>query len=150
LNAALVPAELTWLNTSFARGVREMVLPRMLSGGVAGAVTAPLITWGVMGVNEAFFGADHTAADYMAVGTRAAAGGGVAGGLGAGTAALSIYLAGGAAAGSWVPILGSLIGASTGLVVYFVVDHFLGDRIEQALRTENGEQHRPPGRATGR
>jgi hypothetical protein len=122
LNARWAPAELTRTNAPFTSGLRGMILPRILSGGIAGAVTAPLITWTVMGVDQAFYGADHTAGDYVVAGARSAVGGGV----GAGTAALSIYLLGGLAAGSWVPILGSVIGAVTGLGAYVVVDHFLG------------------------
>ncbi|HKE99576.1 MAG TPA: hypothetical protein VKG45_11665, partial [Actinomycetes bacterium] len=149
LTAALARAELTWDNASFARGFVRMVLPRMLSGGVAGAVTALLMTGGVMVIDEVYFGADHTAADYAAIPARAAAGGAVAGGVGAGSAALTIYLLGGAAAGGWVPILGSIAGAAAGLVAYIVVDRVWGDDIEQAVRPEVDGQ-RPTGRAPRR
>ncbi|HKE98329.1 MAG TPA: T3SS effector HopA1 family protein [Actinomycetes bacterium] len=149
LNAALAPAELTWTNASFASGLRGMILPRTLSGGVAGAVTAPLMAWTLMGIDQWYYGADYRGSDYAAAGARSATGGAAGGSVGAGTAALSIYLLGGAATGSSVPILGSLAGAGTGLVVYFVVDSLWGENIEQAVRTALGEQ-RPLGRATAK
>jgi len=140
LNARWAPIQMTSANAAMGTAMRGMILPRVGSGTIAGGVTAPLMTWAVMGINQAFFGADLTGTDYAALGLRSATAGAVGGGVGAGAASLSIYLMGGAAAGSEVPILGNIIGAGVGLIAYFVVDKIWGDDVEQSVRSAMGEQ----------
>jgi hypothetical protein len=139
LNAHLAPVELTAANAPLGIGLRGMVLPRMVSGGVTGALTAPLITWGILGIDEVVFGADHPGSDYAALGARSATGGAAGGGAGAGAAALTIYLLGGASAGLKAGLLGGLAGLAGGLIVYLVVDGIWGDKVERSVRTAVGD-----------
>ncbi|HKE97329.1 MAG TPA: hypothetical protein VKG45_00115 [Actinomycetes bacterium] len=153
LNARWAPVELTAANAPLSAGLSRMVLPRAGSGGVSGVLTAPLMTWTVMGANEVFFGAEYTGGDYVALPTRAAVGGGVGGGVGAGTGALATYLLGGAAAGWEVPVMGSLLGMLGGLIAYHVADWLWGDRIERSVRGmagEKGPEKGPESRAARR
>jgi hypothetical protein len=134
LNARWVRAELTAANAPLGTGLRQLVLPRVASGGVAGVLTAPVLTWTVMGVDEACFGADYRGGGGADRGRRWRRGWRGRGGRGA-----DDLPAGGAAAGWEVPVLGSLVGALGGLATYHVVDWLCGDKVERSVRTAVGD-----------
>jgi hypothetical protein len=129
------PVSYTMANASLGLGMRGMVLPRMGGGAAAGAIVAPLMTWAQMGLNQAVYGADYTGIDYAALGTRSLVSGAIGGAGGAGAAALTGFIA-----GSEVPILGNIVGAGVGLLVYWGADALFGASVEASVRDALGEQ----------
>jgi len=146
LNAHLAPELWTTANAPLSVGLRGMVLPRLLAGGLAGGLTAPLITIAIMVLDTLVFGADLHGTDLAAIGTRNTAGGTIGGALSAGAAALTTYLLGAAAFGTTGALTISLVGLAVGLGVYALVDWLWGDTIEQWMRTTVGGPP-PAGRA---
>lgn len=128
------PIQQTQYNASFGVGMRGTVLPRMGGGAVAGAVVAPLTTWAQMGINQFADDADYTRIDYLALGARSGVSGTLAGAGGAGAAALTGFIA-----GSEVPVLGNIVGAGVGLLIYWGADALFGDDVESSVRLALGE-----------
>ncbi|HKP77303.1 MAG TPA: T3SS effector HopA1 family protein, partial [Longimicrobiaceae bacterium] len=138
LDARWAPTELTRFNATWGQGMRGMVLPRIGAGAIASGVTAPLMTLGALGIRD-LAGDDITGTDYAALGARSTTSGLIAGGAGTGAASLTVFMLGGAAAGSEVPIIGNLVGAGIGLLVYYVADETVGARVEGGVREALGE-----------
>lgn len=130
----LAPIQYTRFNAGFGVGMRGMVLPRMGGGAVAGGVIAPLMTWAQMGINQFGDDADYTRIDYAALGARSAFSGTLAGAGGAGAAALTGFIA-----GSEVPVIGNIIGAGVGLLIYWGADALFGEDVENSVRQALGE-----------
>jgi hypothetical protein len=112
------------------------------SGGIAGAVVAPIIELGTMAYEELFEGVDHRAEDYVARGGKAAVGGLISGAIGLGATMAATGMAAGGAGGSLAggvgAIPGALIGAVVGFVVgagaYLVYDLLIGGYVETGIR----------------
>lgn len=133
MNARWSPVQYTRFNATFGQGMRGMVMPRMGSGGIAGGATAIATTLLALGIHQAA-GEDIIFNDYLALGTRAGVSGTLAGAGGAGAMALTGFLA-----GSEVPILGNIIGAGVGLLIYWGSDALFGQSIENGVRGLLGE-----------
>lgn len=103
-------------------GGSSVLMGRVVGGGVAGGVAAPVFEIGRMAMDDN----PHTATDYAAKGTRAATSGAVSGAISAGIV--------GAIWGSEVPILGNIVGFGIGVGVYMLSDYLMGDTVEQTVR----------------
>jgi hypothetical protein len=133
LNMSISRSMLTEAGTGGASAIPGALplLGRGLSGGVAGGITAPIVTMLAMGLDSEH---EYTGIDYAAKGTRAFVSGSIAGGGGA----LAAGLVGGLA-GSEVPLLGNAVGFVVGIGVYYISDWLLGDSVEREVRLEMGE-----------
>jgi hypothetical protein len=139
LNASRSPIAYTTANATWSTGWSRMIRPRAGVGFISGGLTAPLTTIAVMGIDRTFYGTDYTAIDFAAKGARAAAVGAPAGAVGTGVASLSTFMAGGAAAGSSMPIIGNIAGAALGWIAYLGFDSLYGEKVQSVVQDLLGE-----------
>lgn len=121
--------ESLWLNQASRTAISAGVSGRAAlarrgagGGGIAGAIAAPVFTWGEMLLSDV----DYSGEDYFAKGTRATAGGAGSGLLAAGFT--------GAVWGSEVPIAGNIAGFIVGVGAYLIIDSSVGDYVEDFAR----------------
>jgi hypothetical protein len=142
-----------WLTAQFNARMMQPLLNRAIAGGSSpvfvtgaglagrtvastgiGAIAAPAVTLGAMGIDELFFGGDYTKIDYAALGARTAVSGGMAAGGGfLATVGVPTLI------GSKVPVLGTAAGFLVGVTIYFVADNTVGEDVEDEVRESMGE-----------
>lgn len=110
------------ISQSLIRGTTRFTTVRVMGGGAAGFIVAPLVEMGSMALDDR----PHTRCEYAGRGSRAAVAGGISGAVSAGIV--------GAIWGSEVPILGNIVGFGIGVGVYWLADWAAGDAVQGSVQ----------------